>query len=44
MLDIAAQCRRYRGTLGVLWHNDEVLRTVREQRWYSELVDAVVAG
>ncbi len=43
VLDVAAQCRRYRGTLGVLWHNDEVLRTARERRWYSSLVDAVAA-
>jgi hypothetical protein len=41
--DIADQCRRYRGTLGVLWHNDSVLRTAREQRWYAELVRAVTS-
>ncbi len=42
VLDIAAQCHRFRGALGLLWHNDEVLRTARERRWYLSLVDAVV--
>ncbi len=40
---IADQCRRYRGSLGVLWHNDSVLRTAREQRWYAELISAVTS-
>ena len=35
------QCRRFRGALGLLWHNDSLLRTAREQRWYAELVEAV---
>jgi Family of unknown function (DUF7033) len=43
VLDIAAQCRRYRGCLGILWHNNTLLRTEREQRWYEELVAAVTA-
>jgi hypothetical protein len=42
VLDIARQCRRFGGSLGLLWHNDEVLRTARERRWYSSLIDAVV--
>jgi len=43
VMDIAAQCRRHRGSLGILWHNNELLRTVREQRWYESLVGAVSA-
>jgi hypothetical protein len=43
-LRIAGECRRYGGTLGILWHNDEVLRTAREKRWYESLVAAVAAG
>jgi hypothetical protein len=43
-LDVAAECRRYRGTLGILWHNNSVLRSEREQRWYGELIAAVAAG
>jgi len=42
-LRIARECRRYGGTLGILWHNDEVLRTAREKRWYESLI-ATVAG
>jgi len=41
VLDIAGQCRRYRGSLGILWHNNTLLRTDREKRWYAELVAAV---
>jgi hypothetical protein len=40
--EIAGTCRRFRGDLGLLWHNDEVLRTARQQRWYADLVAAVV--
>lgn len=40
-LEIARACRRFGGTLGLLWHNDSVLRTAREQRWYASLVEAV---
>lgn len=36
--EIRAECRRYRGTLGVLWHNDSVLRTAREKAWYAALM------
>ena len=43
VLDIARACRRFRGDLGILWHNDEVLRTARQQRWYADLVEAVTA-
>jgi hypothetical protein len=42
-LRIARECRRYGGTLGILWHNDEVLRTAREKRWYESLVATVAA-
>lgn len=41
VLGIARACRRFRGDLGILWHNDEVLRTARQRRWYAALVDAV---
>lgn len=44
VLDIARQCRRFAGALGILWHNDEVLRTARQQRWYAETVAAVTAA
>lgn len=40
-LRIARECRRFGGTLGILWHNDEVLRTAREKRWYESLIAAV---
>jgi hypothetical protein len=43
VLRIAQECRRYGGTLGILWHNDEVLRTARQKRWYADLVAAVTA-
>lgn len=43
-LDVAAECRRYQGELGILWHNNSVLRSAADQRWYAELVAAVVAG
>jgi hypothetical protein len=39
---IAAECRRYSGSLGILWHNNS-LRTGREKRWYAELVASVTA-
>jgi hypothetical protein len=41
VLDIAAQCRRYDGALGILWHNNTLLRSAREKRWYASLVAAV---
>jgi hypothetical protein len=41
ILDVAAQCRRYAGCLGILWHNNTYLRSRRDQRWYEELVAAV---
>ena len=43
VMDIAAECRRYGGCLGILWHNNTLLRTDREKRWYEELVAAVTA-
>ena len=42
VLDLARQCHRFGGTLGILWHNDEVLRTAREKRFYETLVGDVV--
>ena len=41
VVDIARACRRFRGDLGILWHNDEILRTARQKRWYAELIEAV---
>ena len=41
VVDIARACRRFRGDLGILWHNDEILRTARQKRWYAELIAAV---
>ena len=41
-LAIAAQCRRHRGRLGILWHNNTLLRSAREQQWYASLIEAVV--
>jgi hypothetical protein len=41
-LDIAAQCRRFHGMLGLLCHNDS-LRTARQKHWYESLVAAVTA-
>ena len=32
-----------RRMLGILWHNNTLLRTGREQRWYASLVEAVTA-
>jgi hypothetical protein len=40
-LAIAAQCRRHRGRLGILWHNNTLLRSAREQQWYASLIEAV---
>jgi hypothetical protein len=44
VLQIAAECRRYRGSLGILWHNNTLLRSAREQRWYASLVEAAVGA
>jgi hypothetical protein len=41
VVDVARACRRFRGDLGILWHNDEILRTARQKRWYAELIAAV---
>jgi hypothetical protein len=41
VVEIARACRRFHGDLGILWHNDEVLRTARQKRWYAELIEAV---
>jgi peptidoglycan/xylan/chitin deacetylase (PgdA/CDA1 family) len=42
VLEVAAQCRRHRGRLGILWHNNTLLRSAREQQWYASLIEAVV--
>ena len=41
VLEVAAQCRRHRGRLGILWHNNTLLRSTREQQWYASLIEAV---
>ena len=41
VLEVAAQCRRHRGRLGILWHNNTLLRSAREQQWYASLIEAV---
>jgi hypothetical protein len=43
VLPIAAECRRYSGSLGMLWHNDELM-TDRDRRSYRELVGTVTAS
>jgi hypothetical protein len=40
VIELAAQCRRFGGSLGLLWHNSE-LPTDRQKRWYESLVAAV---
>ena len=42
VLEVAAQCRRHRGRLGILWHNNTLLRSAREQQWYASLIEALV--
>jgi hypothetical protein len=42
VLEIARQCRRYDGTLTLLWHNSSLV-TARERDWYKSMVAAVVA-
>jgi hypothetical protein len=44
VLDIAAECRRYGGRLGLLWHNNTLLRSAREKRWYEDLIAALSAA
>ena len=43
VLEMARQCRRYDGTLMLLWHNSS-LPTVGEQRWYEALIDALASA
>ena len=38
IMEVARQCRRHRGVLGLLWHNDSRLRTQREKNWYASLI------
>jgi hypothetical protein len=39
VMELAAECRRFGGSLGLLWHNSE-LPTERHKRWYESLVAA----
>jgi hypothetical protein len=41
VMGVATECRRYGGTLGILWHNNQLL-TARHKRWYARMVSAVV--
>ncbi len=41
VFDIARACRRFRGDLGILWHNDEILRTTRREALVRGAVAAV---
>jgi hypothetical protein len=40
VMAVARECRRYGGTLSLLWHNSS-LPTARQKRWYEELAGAV---
>jgi hypothetical protein len=40
VLAVARECRRYGGTLSLLWHNSS-LPTTRQKRWYETLVARV---
>jgi hypothetical protein len=40
VLEIARQCRRYDGTLTLLWHNSS-LPTARDQHWYEALIATI---
>ena len=42
VIALCRECRRYGGTLSLLWHNSS-LPTTRQKRWYESLV-ASVAG
>jgi hypothetical protein len=42
VLAIAAQCRRHQGRVGILWHNNTLLRSAREQQWYASLIEALI--
>jgi hypothetical protein len=43
VLDIARQCRRFRGSLGLLWHNG-TLPTPQRKAWYESMVASVNGG
>jgi hypothetical protein len=40
VFEMARQCRRYDGTLTLLWHNSS-LPTSADQRWYAALIEAL---
>ena len=42
VIALARECRRYGGTLSLLWHNSS-LPTARQKRWYETLVASVAA-
>jgi hypothetical protein len=39
---VASQCRRFRGRLGILWHNNTMLRSAREQARYAGMIERLV--
>jgi hypothetical protein len=39
---VARQCRRFRGRLGILWHNNTMLRSAREQARYAGMIERLV--
>jgi hypothetical protein len=43
VIAVARECRRYGGTLSLLWHNSS-LPTARQRRWYEELIGAVLGS
>jgi hypothetical protein len=40
VIAVARECRRYGGTLSLLWHNS-FLPSGRQKRWYEELLGAL---
>ena len=43
VIDVAAECRRYGGCLGILWHNNTLLRTTARSAGTRISVAAVTA-
>jgi peptidoglycan/xylan/chitin deacetylase (PgdA/CDA1 family) len=41
VIGLARECRRYGGTLSLLWHNSS-LPTARQKRWYENLVGTLL--
>jgi hypothetical protein len=40
VMEIAAECRRHGGSLGILWHNS-AMPSDRQRRWYASMIGAV---